>query len=86
MSAGNGFIALAAMILGRWSPKGAVVAALLFGFTKNLGNVLSSIGSPLPTDLLLMLPYLVTIVAVAGLVGKVRAPAAEGKAYVKGRS
>ncbi|SNC71367.1 nucleoside ABC transporter membrane protein [Kytococcus aerolatus] len=85
MSAGNGFIALAAMILGRWSPKGAVVAALLFGFTKNLGNVLSSIGSPMPTDLLLMLPYLVTIVAVAGLVGRVRPPAAEGKAYVKGR-
>ena len=84
MSAGNGFIALAAMILGKWSPKGAVVAALLFGFTKNLGNVLSSIGSPLPTDLLLMLPYLVTIVAVAGLVGRVRPPAAEGIAYVKG--
>ncbi|MFC0359001.1 ABC transporter permease [Kytococcus schroeteri] len=86
MSAGNGFIALAAMILGRWSPKGAVVAALLFGFTKNLGNVLSSIGSPLPTDLLLMLPYLVTIVAVAGLVGRVRPPAAEGTPYVKGQA
>lgn len=84
MSAGLGYIALAAMILGKWNPIGAVFAALLFGFSRNLGNVLSTIGSPVPSEVLLMLPYLVTILAVAGFVGRVRAPAAEGIPYVKG--
>lgn len=83
MSAGQGYIALAAMILGKWNPMGALFAALLFGFAKNLGNTLSSIGSPVPSDLLLMLPYIATILAVAGFVGRVRAPAAEGIPYAK---
>ena len=83
MSAGQGFIALAAMILGKWNPLGAVFAALLFGFARNLGNTLSTMGTPVPSDLLLMLPYIVTIFAVAGFVGRVRAPAANGKAYAK---
>lgn len=83
MSAGQGFIALAAMILGKWNPIGALFAALLFGFAKNLGNVMSSIGSPLPSEVLLMIPYIVTIFAVAGFVGRVRAPAAEGIPYGK---
>jgi simple sugar transport system permease protein len=83
MSAGNGFIALAAMILGKWNPRGAVLAALLFGFSKNLGNVLSTIGSTVPSELLLMLPYVITIFAVAGFVGRVRPPAAEGVPYTK---
>lgn len=83
MSAGNGFIALAAMILGKWKPWSAVLAALLFGFSKNLGNVLSTIGSTVPSELLLMLPYLITIFAVAGFVGRVRPPAAEGIPYTK---
>jgi simple sugar transport system permease protein len=83
MSAGNGFIALAAMILGKWNPWGAVLAALLFGFSKNLGNVLSTIGSGVPSELLLMLPYIITILAVAGFVGRVRPPAAEGVPYTK---
>lgn len=83
MSGGQGYIALAAMILGKWNPKGAVAAALLFGFSKNLGNVLSTIGSSVPSEFLLMLPYAVTIFAVAGLVGKVRAPAAENIPYIK---
>ncbi|WP_127130429.1 ABC transporter permease [Georgenia sp. SYP-B2076] len=83
MSAGQGYIALAAMILGKWNPTGAVAAALLFGFSKNLGNVLSTIGSPVPSEFLLMLPYVVTIFAVAGLVGRVRAPAAENIPYIK---
>src|SRR5699024_9384165 len=63
MSAGDGYIALAAMILGRWNPVGAVGAALMFGFAKNLGNTLSTINAPVPSDILLMLPYAVTIVA-----------------------
>lgn len=81
MAAGNGFIALAAMILGRWNPKGAFAAALLFGFATNLGAVMQVVGSPIPAEFLLMTPYVVTILAVAGFVGAVRAPAAEGKAY-----
>ena len=83
MSAGQGYIALAAMILGKWNPKLAVLAALLFGFSKNLGNVLSTIGSGVPSELLLMLPYIITIFAVAGFVGRVRPPAANGTAYTK---
>lgn len=81
MSAGNGFIALAAMILGRWNPVGAFAAALLFGFATNLGAVMQTVGAALPAEYLLMIPYLVTILAVAGFVGAVRAPAAEGKPY-----
>jgi len=83
MSGGQGFIALAAMILGKWNPVGALAAALLFGFSKNLGNVLSTIGSSVPSEFLLMLPYVVTIFAVAGFVGRVRAPAAENIPYIK---
>ncbi|MGB3258805.1 MAG: ABC transporter permease [Ornithinimicrobium sp.] len=83
MSAGQGYIALAAMILGKWNPKLAVLAALLFGFSKNLGNVISTIGSSVPSEVLLMLPYVITIFAVAGFVGRVRPPAAEGTAYTK---
>nr|WP_234346641.1 ABC transporter permease [Cellulomonas timonensis] len=83
MTGGKGFIALAAMILGRWSPTGALAAALLFGFADNLQVVLGIIGTPIPSQIMLMTPYVVTIFAVAGLVGRVRAPAAEGIPYVK---
>jgi ABC-type uncharacterized transport system permease subunit len=83
MTAGAGFIALAAVIFGRWDPIRATFAALLFGFASNLQNVLSIIGSPVPSEFMLMLPYVVTIFAVAGLVGQVRGPAASGKPYVK---
>lgn len=83
MTAGAGFIALAAVIFGRWDPIRATLAALLFGFASNLQSVLSAIGSPVPSEFMLMLPYLVTIFAVAGLVGHVRGPAASGKPYIK---
>lgn len=83
MTNGAGFIALAAVIFGRWDPIRATLAALLFGFATNLQNVLGVIGSPVPSEFMLMLPYVVTIFAVAGLVGKVRPPAAEGKPYIK---
>jgi ABC-type uncharacterized transport system permease subunit len=84
MTSGAGFIALAALIFGRWSPVGSLLAALFFGFSSALAFYLGAIGSPIPSQFLNMLPYLATIVAVAGLVGRVRAPAADGRPYVKG--
>jgi len=83
MTNGAGYIALAAVILGRWDPVRVTLAALLFGFAENLGSVAGIIGSPVPNDFLLMLPYLVTIFAVAGVVGRVRGPAAAGRPYLK---
>ena len=83
MTAGYGFIALAAVIFGRWDPIRATLAALLFGFATNLQSVLGIIGSPVPSEFMLMLPYVVTIFAVAGLVGFARGPAASGKPYIK---
>ena len=80
---GAGYIALAALIFGRWNPLLAASAALLFGFAQNLQYGLAIIGSPLPSEFLLMLPYVLTVIAVAGLVGKVTGPAATGKPYVK---
>jgi ABC-type uncharacterized transport system permease subunit len=83
MTSGAGFIALAALIFGRWTPFGAFGAALFFGFAQKLATYLGAIESPVPSQFLNMLPYLATIVAVAGLVGRVRAPAADGQPYVK---
>ncbi|MDT5043144.1 MAG: ral nucleoside transport system permease protein [Actinoplanes sp.] len=83
MTSGAGFIALAALIFGRWTPFGALGAALFFGFAQKLATYLSAVGSPVPSQFLNMLPYLATIIAVAGLVGRVRAPAADGIPYVK---
>ncbi|MDP9393128.1 MAG: ABC transporter permease [Actinomycetota bacterium] len=83
MTGGSGFIALAALIMGRWHPVGATVAALFFGFASQLQSQLQVVETPVPTQFWLMLPYLATIVAVAGVVGKFRAPAADGEPYVK---
>ncbi len=83
MTAGKGFIALAAMIFGRWSPLGAIGAALLFGFADQLQSVLSIVGTPIPSQFMLMAPYLATLFAVAGLAGRSRAPAADGIPYIK---
>ena len=84
MTAGKGFIALAALIFGRWSPLGAVAAALIFGFADNLQGLLTITGTPIPSEFMLMAPYVATIIAVSGFVGKVRAPAADGVAYKRG--
>jgi ABC-type uncharacterized transport system permease subunit len=84
MTAGAGFIALAALIFGRFTPIGAFGAALFFGFAQKLATYLGAIESPVPSQFLNMLPYLATLIAVAGLVGRVRAPAADGIPYVKG--
>lgn len=83
MTNGAGYIALAALIFGRWNPIYAAFAGLLFGFAQNLQYGLAIIGSPVPSEFLLMLPYALTAIAVAGLVGKVTGPAAAGKPYIK---
>lgn len=82
MTAGRGFISLAAMIFGNWNPFGALGAATLFGYTQALQNELLLAGvTTVPRQFVSMLPYVVTIVAVSGFVGRVRPPAAEGKVY-----
>ena len=86
MTSGAGFIALAALIFGKYRPMGAVAAALLFGFSDNLGSTLSIIGVSIPSEFMLMVPYIATIIAVTGLVGRVRAPAADGVPYTRGES
>jgi len=83
MTAGRGFIALAAMIFGRWSPIGAFGAALVFGFAEALRSTLAILDAPIPSEILAMAPYLATILVVAGVVGRARAPAADGQPYVK---
>jgi ABC-type uncharacterized transport system permease subunit len=84
LTGGAGYIALAAVIFGKWDPLRATMAALLFGFASNLEGVLSVIGSPVPSQFMLMLPYVVTVFAVAGFVGLSRAPAADGVPYRTG--
>lgn len=83
MTGGRGFIGLAAMIFGRWHPVGALMAALVFGFTDALQQKLALLNTPIRSEFLAMAPYIATIVVVAGLIGRARAPAADGKPYVK---
>ncbi len=84
MSAGQGFIALAVVILGRWQPIYVTLGALLFGFTIILRVWANQVSPGIPVDFITMVPYLVTLIAVAGFAGKVRPPAASGQPYVKG--
>jgi len=81
MTAGRGFIALAAVIFGRWTPFGATGAAVFFGFFEALQYVLQGKAAWLPADAMQALPYVAALFAIAGLVGKVRAPAADGVPY-----
>jgi simple sugar transport system permease protein len=83
MTAGRGYIALAAVIFGRWHPVGALGAALVFGFAEEFQGRLATLGSPIPSEFLLTAPYVVTLIVVAGLVGKARAPAADGKPFTR---
>ncbi|HWH37589.1 MAG TPA: ABC transporter permease [Candidatus Limnocylindrales bacterium] len=83
MTAGRGFIGLAAMIFGGWNPLGAAGAGLIFGFADAIQARTSILGIPIPSELLGSLPYIVTIIVVAGLVGRARAPAADGQPYKK---
>lgn len=81
MSAGRGFIALAAMIVGKWTPLGAASACLLFGFAESLQIQLQGVG--IPTQFVQMIPYIATIVVLAGFIGRATPPAADGIPYEK---
>jgi simple sugar transport system permease protein len=84
VTAGRGFIALAAVVFGRWRPVGTMVAVLLFAVTDAFQIRAQALGIHVPNQLLAMLPYLVTVVALAGVVGGMRAPAALGVNYDRG--
>ena len=83
LTAGKGFIGLAAMIFGKWTPIGAFGASLVFGFADSLQIKLAILQTPIPSQFLLMAPYLLTIIAIAGVVGRASPPAADGQPYVK---
>lgn len=83
MTAGKGFIGLAAMIFGNWSPLGALGAGMMFGFADTLGSKLSILGSTIPPQFMSMLPYITTMVVLAGVVGRGQVPAADGVPYEK---
>jgi simple sugar transport system permease protein len=83
MTAGLGYVALAAMIFGRWRPFGALGAALLFGFSESVESFLSLFNVGIPSPFLAMAPYIMTIAVVSGLVGRVRPPAADGVPYTR---
>lgn len=84
---GQGFMALAAMIFGKWHPLGAMGAALFFGFAQSLSIAGPSIPyiKEIPSVFLLILPYVLTILALAGFIGRANAPKASGKPYIKGQ-
>jgi general nucleoside transport system permease protein len=83
MTAGKGFIGLAAMIFGNWNPVGALGSSLIFGFADSLQIKMQILNVAVPTEFLQMAPYIVTIIVLAGLVGRVHPPAADGSPYEK---
>jgi simple sugar transport system permease protein len=83
MTAGKGYIGLAAMIFGNWNPVGALGSSLIFGFADSLQTKLAILRVPIPSQFLLMAPYLVTMIVLAGVVGQSRPPAADGEPYEK---
>ncbi len=83
MTAGRGFISLAAMIFGNWNPFGSFGAGLLFGFSDSIASRLAILGVKIPSEFLLMTPYIVTMIVLAGVVGRSKMPAADGVPYEK---
>lgn len=84
MSGGRGYIALAALIFGKWTPAGAAAAALLFGLAEALQIHLQTMGLRVPNQFIQMIPYVATIVILAGAIGRTKPPAADGKPYPEG--
>jgi simple sugar transport system permease protein len=83
MTAGKGFIGLAAMIFGKWNPIGAFASSLIFGFADSLQVKLQILRVPIPSEFLLMAPYIVTMIILTGVVGRAIPPAADGQPYEK---
>lgn len=83
MTAGKGFIGLAAMIFGNWNPIGAFTSSLIFGFADSLQVKLQILRVPIPSEFLLMAPYIVTMIILTGVVGRATPPAADGQPYDK---
>ncbi len=83
MSAGRGFMAMAAMIFGKWNPLGAIAASLLFALGEAFANIAKAGKFPIPQQFLTMIPYVLTLLALVGFVGKARAPKASGQPYNK---
>jgi simple sugar transport system permease protein len=81
MTAGKGFIGLAAMIFGKWNPIGAYASSLIFGFADSLQVKLQILRVPIPSEFLLMAPYIVTMIILTGVVGRAIPPAADGQPY-----
>ena len=81
MTDGRGFIALAAVIFGKWRPAGVLMAALIFGFAESLEGKLALLQTGIPSEFLQMTPFIVTIIVVAGFIGRSRMPAAGGRPY-----
>jgi simple sugar transport system permease protein len=83
LTAGRGFISLAAMIFGNWTPIGSFGAGMLFGFSDALAARMAILGVNIPSQFLLMIPYLATMIVLAGVVGRGHMPAADGQPYEK---
>jgi ABC-type uncharacterized transport system permease subunit len=83
MTAGKGFIGLAAMIFGKWNPIGAYTSSMIFGFADSLQVKLQILRTPIPSEFLLMAPYIVTMIILTGVVGRAIPPAADGQPYEK---
>src|SRR5512142_1567062 len=83
MTAGKGFIGLAAMIFGKWNPIGASLSSLLFGFADSLQVKMQILQVPIPSEFLAMAPYIVTMIVLTGVVGRAVPPAADGSPYEK---